>query len=158
MQREREREKGRRFSPLLHRDSASLLPFQGYSCVAFRTGTFQHFRFALSSRNLRFLFARRGNKNPLSSHICAWFLLFRSSWDSCVKCIIIWIVPILFDSLSLSLSLSFSLSLSLGGFEKESRLTSVVRPIRGDRSSRLALRARVRRTIRNERIRNRIGI
>ena len=113
MQREREREKGRRFSPLLHRDSASLLPFQGYSCVAFRTGTFQHFRFALSSRNLRFLFARRGNKNPLSSHICAWFLLFRSSWDSCVKCIIIWIVPILFDSLSLSLSLSFSLFLSL---------------------------------------------
>ena len=65
---------------------------------------------------------------------------------------------ILFLSLFLSLSLSFSLSLSLGGFEKESRLTSVVRPIRGDRSSRLALRARVRRTIRNERIRNRIGI
>lgn len=44
--RERERKS---FSPLLHRDSASLLPFQGYSCVAFRTGTFQHFRFALSS-------------------------------------------------------------------------------------------------------------
>ena len=60
--------------------------------------------------------------------------------------------------LFLSLFLSLSLSLSLGGFEKESRLTSVVRPIRGDRSSRLALRARVRRTIRNERIRNRIGI
>ena len=60
--------------------------------------------------------------------------------------------------LSFSLFLSLSLSFSLGGFEKESRLTSVVRPIRGDRSSRLALRARVRRTIRNERIRNRIGI
>ena len=60
--------------------------------------------------------------------------------------------------LFLSLFLSLSLSLSLGGFEKESRLTSVVRPIRADRSSRLALRARVRRTIRNERIRNRIGI
>ena len=60
--------------------------------------------------------------------------------------------------LFLSLFLSLSLSLSLGGFEKESRLTSVVRPIRPDRSSRLALRARVRRTIRNERIRNRIGI
>ena len=60
--------------------------------------------------------------------------------------------------LSFSLFLSLSLSFSLGGFEKESRLTSVVRPIRPDRSSRLALRARVRRTIRNERIRNRIGI
>lgn len=38
---------------LLHRDSASLLPFQGYSCVAFRTGTFQPSR-GLSSYLLLF--------------------------------------------------------------------------------------------------------
>ena len=156
MQREREREKGRRFSPLLHRDSASLLPFQGYSCVAFRTGTFQHFRFALSSRNLSYLPAGGIKIRFLPISVPGFFSFALhgirvssvSSFGSCQ-----------FSSiLFLSLFLSLSLSLSLGGFEKESRLTSVVRPIRGDRSSRLALRARVRRTIRNERIRNRIGI
>ena len=156
MQREREREKGRRFSPLLHRDSASLLPFQGYSCVAFRTGTFQHFRFALSSRNLSYLPAGGIKIRFLPISVPGFFSFALhgirvssvSSFGSCQ-----------FSSiLFLSLFLSLSLSLSLGGFEKESRLTSVVRPIRPDRSSRLALRARVRRTIRNERIRNRIGI
>lgn len=113
MQRERERERVSLLFCIVTRPASChsrVIPVSRFVRARFNISV------SPSLRNLRF-YLPAGDKSAFS-HLCAWFLFFRSSWDSCIKCIIIWIVPILSVSLSLSISLSLPISLCLEDLRK----------------------------------------